>query len=84
MCSPPALVELASLDKDLEVLVAINIENTVTVSRSDEFLTLEEIREFVANTETWASETKVRLRTGGQRDPFSQLTSKYGDTTGNY
>lgn len=65
--------------------MAVNIENIVSVDAPREFFTLEEIREFVENTKEWASETKVKPTVNlGQRDPFVKLTSKYGDTTGNY
>lgn len=64
--------------------MGVNISNTTSVDAPREYFTLEELREFMENTATWAGQTKVQVQAYlGQRDPYVKLTSKFGDITGN-
>lgn len=65
--------------------MAVNIENTVSVDAPRDYFTLEEIREFVENTATFAGETKVNVQAHSLRNaPYVKLSAQYGDMTGNY
>lgn len=60
--------------------MALNISNEVSLSYGKEYVLLEDLREFVRETEQMAGKTKVRVRSGGgQRDPFTEIKAKYGD-----
>lgn len=61
--------------------MAININNEVSLHYGKEYVLLEDLREFVRETEQMGGKTKVRVRSGGgQRDPFTELKARYGDT----
>lgn len=60
--------------------MAVNISNEVALHSPQEYVLLEELREFVASTREMSDNTKVRIRAHtGQRDPFVEIKAKYGD-----